>query len=170
MKNNTQTNWLKNLLIGKPRHHGLWEFSQNVAHRHIGMGRAGGRWAFFFMLRTRGDDEGLGCSPFSVALCGFGVYYDRDHLRELFANHRDVPGGGGGYLVASKLLAPAAGVVSGCALLIDYVLTIAISIAAGADALFSVLPESISHWKMPVTMGALLVLTILNLRGVRNLC
>ncbi|MCY2924412.1 MAG: amino acid transporter, partial [Planctomycetota bacterium] len=44
------------------------------------------------------------------------------------------PGGGGGYLVASKLLSPSLGMVSGCALLIDYMLTIAISIASGADA------------------------------------
>ena len=47
------------------------------------------------------------------------------------------PTGGGGYLVASKLLSPKAGVVSGSALLIDYVLTITISVASGADALFS---------------------------------
>ena len=40
------------------------------------------------------------------------------------------PGGGGGYLVASKLLGPKAGVVSGCALLIDYVLTISVSVAS----------------------------------------
>src|SRR5438477_900643 len=45
------------------------------------------------------------------------------------------PGGGGGYLVASKLLGPRAGVVSGCALLIDYVLTISVSVASGCDAL-----------------------------------
>ena len=42
------------------------------------------------------------------------------------------PTGGGGYLVASKLLSPKFGVVSGCALLIDYVLTITISVASGA--------------------------------------
>ena len=50
------------------------------------------------------------------------------------------PTGGGGYLVASKLLSPTVGVVSGSALLIDYVLTITLSIASGADALFSLLP------------------------------
>src|SRR5260221_3887731 len=53
------------------------------------------------------------------------------------------PTGGGGYLVASKLLSPTAGVVSGCALIGDYVLTIAISVARGTDALFSLPPE---HW------------------------
>jgi amino acid transporter len=52
------------------------------------------------------------------------------------------PGGGGGYVVASKLLSPTVGVVSGCALIGDYILTIAISVASGTDAVFSLLPES----------------------------
>ena len=54
------------------------------------------------------------------------------------------PTGGGGYLVASKLLSPGTGVVSGSALLIDYVLTITLSVASGADALFSLLPAGAS--------------------------
>jgi len=41
------------------------------------------------------------------------------------------PGGGGGYLVATKLLGPRFGVVSGCALIVDYVLTITVSVATG---------------------------------------
>src|SRR5581483_8122285 len=49
------------------------------------------------------------------------------------------PTGGGGYLVATKLLGPYAGVTSVCALVIDYVLTISVSIASGADAIFSFL-------------------------------
>src|SRR6478672_1609604 len=47
------------------------------------------------------------------------------------------PAVGGGYVVASKLLSPVVGVVSGSALLVDYVLTITISLASGADAIFS---------------------------------
>ncbi|MCY2927240.1 MAG: APC family permease, partial [Planctomycetota bacterium] len=79
------------------------------------------------------------------------------------------PSGGGGYLVASKLLSPTLGMISGCALLIDYVLTIAISISAGADALFSV--EVFHSWvgyKLTVAIAGVLVLTVLNLRGVRE--
>lgn len=78
------------------------------------------------------------------------------------------PSGGGGYLVASKLLSPGAGMVSGCALLIDYVLTITLSIASGADALFSFFPASMLHWKMTVAVTGLLVLTWLNMRGVKE--
>ena len=80
------------------------------------------------------------------------------------------PTGGGGYLVASKLLSPTAGVVSGCALLGDYVLTIAISVASGTDALFSLLPV---NWatatnKMEFAAGGVGFLTLLNLRGVKE--
>ena len=50
------------------------------------------------------------------------------------------PTGGGGYVVASSLLGERAGVVSGAALLVDYVLTISMSIAAAGEALFSLLP------------------------------
>ncbi|AOS45322.1 hypothetical protein Verru16b_02402 [Lacunisphaera limnophila] len=78
------------------------------------------------------------------------------------------PSGGGGYLVASKLLSPAAGVVSGSALLIDYVLTITISVASGADALFSLLPPAWLAWKLPFALAGVAGLTVLNLRGVRE--
>jgi amino acid transporter len=78
------------------------------------------------------------------------------------------PTGGGGYLVASKLLSPAAGVISGSALLVDYVLTIAISVASGADALFSVLPSAWYSWKLAFGCGGVAFLTLLNLRGVKE--
>ena len=78
------------------------------------------------------------------------------------------PGGGGGYLVASKLLSPTAGVVSGCALIVDYVLTIAISISSGADQLFSVLPPHWLPYKLYVALAATILLTVLNLRGVKE--
>jgi amino acid transporter len=78
------------------------------------------------------------------------------------------PSGGGGYIVASKLLSPRLGMVSGCALLIDYVLTIAISVASGADAIFSFLPADLLEWKLAFGMAGVLLLTLLNLRGVKE--
>jgi amino acid transporter len=78
------------------------------------------------------------------------------------------PSGGGGYVVASRLLSPAAGVVSGSALLIDYVLTIAISVASAMDALFSFLPPEWVVWKVAVGSAGIVLLTLLNLRGVRE--
>src|SRR5580658_4577193 len=79
------------------------------------------------------------------------------------------PTGGGGYLVASKLLSPATGVVAGCALLVDYVLTITISVASGADALFSLgALQPFAAWKFPFELAALVGLSLINLRGVKE--
>ena len=78
------------------------------------------------------------------------------------------PTGGGGYLVASKLLSPTAGVVSGAALLGDYVLTIALSVASGADAIFSMLPAHCVNYKVAFSAGAVVFLTLLILRGVKE--
>ena len=58
------------------------------------------------------------------------------------------PNGGGGYRVATTMLGPKTGLVAGAALLIDYVLTIAISIASGVDALFSMLPIGFQDYKI----------------------
>jgi amino acid transporter len=80
----------------------------------------------------------------------------------------EFPSGGGGYVVASSLLGPRAGVVSGSALLVDYVLTITISIAAAGDALFSFLPLAWHGLRLPVEFGFILLLTTLNIRGVRE--
>jgi len=78
------------------------------------------------------------------------------------------PSGGGGYLVASKLLSPGLGMVSGCALLLDYVLTISISIASGTDALFSFLPGHWHLWKIEFAVAGIVLLMVLNLRGVKE--
>ena len=78
------------------------------------------------------------------------------------------PAGGGGYLVASKLLSPTWGMISGCALLIDYVLTIAVSITSGTDAIFSLLPP---HWqagKLGFALTIVAVLMLLNIRGTKE--
>lgn len=78
------------------------------------------------------------------------------------------PHGGGGYVVATKLLGRYAGVISGCALLVDYILTITVSIASGADAVFSFLPVSFHPGKLPLEVAMLCVLIVLNLRGVKE--
>ena len=87
------------------------------------------------------------------------------------------PFGGGGYVVATRLLGPRFGLVSGSALLVDYVLTIATSISSGGDAIFSVVPNG-EHWatlsilalplKLHVEMFGVILLVVLNLRGVKE--
>ena len=78
------------------------------------------------------------------------------------------PTGGGGYLVASKLLSPKVGMVSGCALIIDYILTITISVASGAAAIFSFLPASLQSFKLAFALVGLILLLVLNLRGIKE--
>ncbi|MEK7719293.1 MAG: APC family permease [Bacteroidota bacterium] len=78
------------------------------------------------------------------------------------------PQGGGGYLVGSKLLSPTVGMISGCALIIDYVLTITISVSSGTDALFSFLPGSMQAHKLSIAIGGVCLLILLNLRGVKE--
>ncbi|HEX3132258.1 MAG TPA: APC family permease, partial [Planctomycetota bacterium] len=82
-------------------------------------------------------------------------------LIEVFPN-------GGGYGVASRMLGPRIGVVSGCALLVDYILTITVSIAAVGDALFSFLPPGLATWKFPGEAVLIIGLIGLNLRGVKE--
>ena len=78
------------------------------------------------------------------------------------------PFGGGGYVVATKLLGPRFGVVSGGALLVDYVLTVTTSIAGGADACFSFFPPEWQPFKLPVEFVVISLLTLMNLRGVKE--
>lgn len=78
------------------------------------------------------------------------------------------PSGGGGYKVATKLINPHAGLVSGAALIVDYVLTITISIASGVDAMFSLLPDSLHVIKLSTEVVLILVLLVLNLRGMKE--
>ena len=99
---------------------------------------------------------------FATAFTVFIISFAYNQVIELF------PNGGGGYQVATNLLGPKAGVVSGAALMIDYVLTIAVSISSGVDALFSMLPHSFLNYKVDVSIVAILVLIVLNLRGMKE--
>src|SRR5512143_2521240 len=139
------THGLKNVIIGKardPHDSGLFHKLSLIAFfAWVGLGADGlssscyGPEEAFLSLGTHsylGLFVGL-ASVFTIWV----ISTSYSQIIELF------PTGGGGYLVASKLLSPTFGMVSGCALLIDYVLTITISIASGADALFSFLPASL---------------------------
>jgi Amino acid permease len=78
------------------------------------------------------------------------------------------PSGGGGYKVATSLLGPYTGLVSGAALIVDYMLTIAISVASGVDAVFSFLPLGAQPFKPETEMAMVALLLVLNLRGMRE--
>jgi len=114
-------------------------------------------------FRALGAHTGLAVFlALATALTVFIISYGYSRIIEQF------PSGGGGYVVASRLLGPRVGVASGAALLVDYVLTITVSIASGADAIFSFLPPNLLHWKLPAAAAGLALLTVLNLRGAKE--
>lgn len=78
------------------------------------------------------------------------------------------PTGGGGYRISTKLIGPYAGLASGAALIVDYVLTIAISVASGVDALFSLLPVGAQTWKLALELILTVFLLMINLRGAKE--
>jgi amino acid transporter len=80
---------------------------------------------------------------------------------------RACPGGGGSYVVAGDNLAPLAGLVAGAALLTDYVLTVAVSVAAGIAAITSVFP-ALYPSRVTIMVAVVGLMTIINLRGIRE--
>src|SRR5438874_6047531 len=137
----------------------------------------------FRQLVKGGDHTSLAIGlALAMAFTVFIISYGYSRIIEHF------PSGGGGYVVATKLLGEKFGVVSGSALLVDYVLTITVSVAAGGDAIFSMIPralfgreatriapEDVGSWldpvqrtKMVIEVFAIVLLTILNIRGVKE--
>lgn len=98
----------------------------------------------------------------ATALTVFVISIGYNQVIELF------PSGGGGYKVATQLLGPHVGLISGAALIIDYALTIAVSTASAMDALFSFLPIHLMHYKLFAEVILILFLIILNMRGMKE--
>ncbi|MEE2814516.1 MAG: APC family permease [Actinomycetota bacterium] len=77
------------------------------------------------------------------------------------------PSGGGDYEVASTNLGEVPGVVVAAALLVDYVLTVAVSIASGVDNIISAVPQ-LDPWRVELAVGFVILIVVVNLRGVRE--
>ena len=161
---------LKGFLLGPPRDPFNKQTHSNLALiaflAWVGLGADGlssscyGPEEAFLAL---GDHTSLGIYlALATALTVFIISLAYTQVIELF------PNGGGGYRVASVLLGQHAGLVSGAALIVDYVLTISISVASGVDALFSLLPEHLLYMKLTIECLVILLLVLLNLRGVKE--
>lgn len=163
-------NTLRTFVIGKPRNPLSSDTQRNIALiaflAWIGLGADGlssscyGPEEAFLALGTHTQLAIYIAIATAVTVFIISVAYNQ--VIELF------PSGGGGYKVATQLLGPYAGLISGAALIVDYVLTIAISTASGMDALFSFLPDSLAHFKLLTEFGVILLLLVLNLRGVKE--
>ena len=172
---------IKTLLIGKPR-----DLKDQSLFSHVSL------VAFLAWVGLGADGLSSSCYGPSEA---FAHLEGHDYLAVFLAlatvvtvlvisqcySHiiEEFPSGGGGYLVASKLLGPRVGVVSGCALLVDYVLTVTVSIAAAGDALFGLIGSEFSLQGGNVGLSAhetrllletfgIVALIVLNLRGVKE--
>jgi amino acid transporter len=101
--------------------------------------------------------------PISYALGGLLVIIAISYYQTIHA----YPQGGGTYLVSSENLGTRAGRVAGASLLIDYVLTVAVSISSGAAAIYSAIPAA-KPFAVPIACMAVLVIMLANLRGARE--
>jgi amino acid transporter len=101
--------------------------------------------------------------PITVSICVLLtiVYFSYRQTMQAY------PYGGGSYTVASENLGTGAGLLAAAALMIDYVLTAAVGISAGVGALVSAVPSLQPH-TLAMCLGILLVLAVVNLRGVRE--
>lgn len=101
--------------------------------------------------------------PVSAVIVGLLVLIGLSYRQTIFA----YPGGGGSYTVAKENLGTRAGLVAAAALLTDYILTVAVSIASGVAAITSAYPALRAH-AVALGVAAIVLLTIVNLRGVRE--
>ena len=166
-----ETGW--RVMVGRPRDFkdpGVFHKISLVAFlAWVGMGADGlsssayGPDESFRSLLEHGNTTYLAVfMALATALTVFVMSYAYSRIIEHF------PTGGGGYVVASKLLGQKAGLLSGSALLVDYILTITVSIASGGDAVFIMLPLTWHTWKLPVEFVVITLLIVLNIRGVKE--
>ena len=193
LQNFFQYGRIRRLLFGPPKDvhddHTFHNLSLVAMLAWVGLGADGlsssayGPDEAFRALTRDGDHTSLAVGlALGTALTVFIISYAYSRVIEHF------PSGGGGYVVATKLLGARFGVLSGSALLVDYVLTITTSVAAGGDAIFSMIPRQwfgdvavriaetdIGTWidpiqraKIMVELSATVLLVILNIRGVKE--
>jgi amino acid transporter len=101
--------------------------------------------------------------PIGLAITGLLILVALSYFQTIAG----YPSGGGSYVVARRNLGTLPGLIAAAALLVGYLLTAAVSLAAGVEALASAVPVLWSY-RVPVALALLLVITLLNLRGLRE--
>ena len=162
--------YLKRLLVGKPL-----KSAENDEHKLT-------RFAALALLSS----DALSSNAYGteqivvvlVALSAAAIWYSLPIaafviilLISLTLSYRQIihayPHGGGAYVVSSENLGKNAGLISGGSLLIDYMLTVAVSVSAGAEAITSAVPALYGH-QVAISVTIVLLLMMLNLRGLRE--
>jgi amino acid transporter len=162
--------WLKRWLLGRPL------ATAQVSHERVG--KAVGLAVFasdplssvayateeiLLVLVLAGTAAFHYSIPISVVIVGLLAILTASYRQVIFA----YPSAGGAYVVSKTNLGVLPGLVAAAALLIDYVLTVAVSVAAGVAAITSVVPELHEH-RVALGLLAIAILSWANLRGVRE--
>jgi amino acid transporter len=162
--------WTKRIFLGKSRDpldpHVFHQLSLVAFLAWVGLGADGlssscyGPEELFVALGTHRQLAVFLAIATAVTVIVISASYSQ--IIELF------PSGGGGYLVATSLLGPGAGVVSGSALVVDYAMTIAMQVAACVAAISSLGAGVSQHVQLAFSLGLVVFLIFLNLRGVKE--
>lgn len=116
------------------------------------------------ILALTGSMAYLGLSmPIAIAISLLLIIVTISYRQTIFA----YPNGGGAYIVARENLGEKAALIAGAALLTDYILTVAVSTSSGVAQIVSAFP-ALGPYRVSIAVGVIAVVTLINLRGVRE--
>jgi len=163
-------NGVKNLLLGNPlhneesRHQRLSNFIALAVFSSDAISSVAYATGEIILVLSIAGSAFLGLSWYiAMAIAALLIVVSISYRQTI----RAYPSGGGSYIVARENLGDGAGLVAGASLLVDYVLTVAVSIAAGTAAITSAFPQ-LMPWTVPLALFFVAVLAIGNLRGVKE--
>lgn len=162
---------LSNLLIGRPLE--TRTLAHQVVSNKIGLAvfasdalssTAYATEEILVILALTGTMAYLGLSvPIAIAISLLLIVVTISYRQTIYA----YPNGGGAYIVARDNLGEVAAQIAGAALLTDYILTVAVSISSGVAQIVSAFP-ALDAWRVPLAVGIIAFMTIVNLRGVKE--
>ncbi len=121
-----------------------------------------------FVLAIGGSSLALGLSklvPIAIVVSVLLAIVIVSYRQVIFA----YPGGGGAYIVSRENLGENASLIAGASLMVDYVLTVAVSISAGVAAIISIPAfQGLSEHRVPLALALVVLITLANMRGIKE--
>lgn len=161
---------IREILVGSPLE------TRQLGHRHLNKIRALAAFSpdalssiayanqeIYLALIIAGTVGLSAAWPIGIAITGLLIIVALSYYQTIFA----YPSGGGSYVVARENLGTLPGLVAGSALLIDYLLTSAVSLTAGVEAIASAFPV-LWDYRVTVALILLAIITLANLRGIQE--